>query len=63
MKKSAGARESGQDIAEPAHEPRDKALPSRADILAFILRGNGYPPGAQELPTDLDALKRIPLSR
>ena len=38
MKKSAGARESGQDIAEPAHEPRDKALPSPADILAFIAR-------------------------
>ena len=30
---------SGQDIAEPAYEPRearDKTLPSRADILAFI---------------------------
>ena len=41
MKSSAGARESGQDIAEPAHKPhaaRDKALPSRADILAFITR-------------------------
>jgi len=38
VKKSACARESGQDIAEPAHEPRDKTLPSRADILAFITR-------------------------
>jgi ribonuclease R len=38
VKKSAGARDSGQDIAEPAHERRDKALPSRADILAFIAR-------------------------
>jgi ribonuclease R len=39
VKKSAGARGSGQDIAEPAYEPRearDKTLPSRADILAFI---------------------------
>jgi ribonuclease R len=36
VKKSAGARESGQDFAEPAHAPRDKALPSRADVLAFI---------------------------
>ena len=41
MKKSAGARYSGQGIAEPtqaSHKPRDKALPSRADILAFIAR-------------------------
>jgi ribonuclease R len=38
VKKSAGAREFIHDIAEPAHEPRDKALPSRADILAFIAR-------------------------
>jgi ribonuclease R len=38
VKKSAGARESGQDIAEPAHEPRDEALPSREDVLAFIAR-------------------------
>jgi ribonuclease R len=36
VKKSASARQSGQDIAEPTHEPRDKALPSRADVLAFI---------------------------
>ena len=38
MKKSAGARESAEDFVEPAHEPRDKALPSRADVLAFIAR-------------------------
>ncbi len=41
MKKSAGARKTGQDIAEPAqasHEARDKTLPSRADILGFIAR-------------------------
>jgi mono/diheme cytochrome c family protein len=34
-----------------------------ADILAFILQGNGYPPGAQELPSDASALQRMPLSR
>jgi mono/diheme cytochrome c family protein len=34
-----------------------------ADILAFILRGNGYPPGPQELPSDVEALKRMPLHR
>jgi ribonuclease R len=38
VKTSAGARDSGQDIAEPAHEPRDGDPPSRADILAFIAR-------------------------
>ena len=40
-KKSAGARESGQDIGEPvqaSHAARDEALPSRTDILAFITR-------------------------
>ncbi|MGB6175456.1 MAG: ribonuclease R, partial [Methylocella sp.] len=39
MKTSAGARESARDITEPAHAARaarDKTLPSRADILAFI---------------------------
>ena len=34
MKTSAGTKESGQDIAETG----DQALPSRADILAFIAR-------------------------
>jgi ribonuclease R len=41
VKKSAGARKTGQDIAEPAqasHEARDKTLPSRAVILGFIAR-------------------------
>ncbi|MGH6830572.1 MAG: ribonuclease R, partial [Methylocella sp.] len=39
MKKSAGARESGQDIAEPAqtsHAAHDRGPPSRDEILAFI---------------------------
>ncbi|MGH6819606.1 MAG: ribonuclease R, partial [Methylocella sp.] len=41
MKKSAGARESGLDIAEPAQASRaarDGALPSRDEILTFIAR-------------------------
>jgi ribonuclease R len=38
VKKSAsGGKESGQDIAEPP-QPREEALPLRADILAFIAR-------------------------
>jgi ribonuclease R len=38
VKKSAsGGKEPGQDIAEPP-QPREEALPSRADILAFIAR-------------------------
>ena len=34
-----------------------------ADILAFILQGNGYPPGGQELPSDPSVLQRMRLSR
>jgi mono/diheme cytochrome c family protein len=34
-----------------------------ADILAFILRGNGYPPGPQELPADVSALRQMQLRR
>jgi mono/diheme cytochrome c family protein len=34
-----------------------------ADILAFILQGNGYPPGGQELPSDASALQRMLLRR
>jgi mono/diheme cytochrome c family protein len=34
-----------------------------ADILAFILQGNGYPPGIQELPSDPNALQRMTLRR
>ena len=33
------------------------------DILAFILQGNGYPAGKDELPPDVDALGRMTLSR
>jgi ribonuclease R len=39
VKKSAGGKAAGQAIAEPAREEaQDVALPSRADILAFIAR-------------------------
>jgi ribonuclease R len=45
VKPSAGARETGRESAEPARAPGDimrveqaEALPSRADILAFIAR-------------------------
>jgi mono/diheme cytochrome c family protein len=34
-----------------------------ADILAFVLQGNGYPPGGQELPADAGALQRMTLRR
>jgi mono/diheme cytochrome c family protein len=34
-----------------------------ADILAFVLRGNGYPPGAKELPSDAAALQGVTLKR
>ena len=29
------------------------------DILAFIIQGNGYPPGQEELPADASALARM----
>jgi hypothetical protein len=32
------------------------------DIIAFILKANGFPTGAQELPIDLDALKSIAIT-
>jgi mono/diheme cytochrome c family protein len=33
------------------------------DILAFILQGNGYPAGKDELPADAGALARMTLRR
>jgi len=49
--------------AMPPDNPGGLNDSTYADILAFILRGNGYPPGPQELPSDIDALKKFPLRR
>lgn len=34
-----------------------------ANIMAFMLRANGYQPGAQELPADADALEKFTLKK
>ena len=45
-----GALFSYLKAAMPPDNPGGLNDSTFADILAFILRGNGYPPGAQELP-------------
>jgi len=42
--------------AEPAYQVKPAAA---SDVVAFLLRANGYPAGKTELPTDKAALKRI----
>ncbi len=42
--------------AEPAYQVKPAAAP---DVVAFLLRANGYPEGKTELPADKNALKRI----
>jgi hypothetical protein len=33
------------------------------DIAAYVLSANGFPAGASELPTELDALNQITITR
>jgi S-disulfanyl-L-cysteine oxidoreductase SoxD len=47
----------------PPDNPQGLNDTAYADILAFILQGNGYPPGGQELPSDPSVLQRMRLSR
>ena len=49
--------------AMPPDNPGSLNDSTLADILAFILRGNGYPLGTQELPADVDALRQMSLRR
>jgi mono/diheme cytochrome c family protein len=62
-KSDAGALFSYVRTTMPPDNPGGLNDTTYADILAFILQGNGYPPGAQELPSDVDALQRIPLGK
>ncbi len=62
-KADAGALFTYVKAAMPPDNPGGLNDTTYADILAFILRGNGYPPGAQELPADANALHRMTLSR
>jgi mono/diheme cytochrome c family protein len=49
--------------AMPPDNPGSLNDTTFADILAFILQGNGYPPGPDELPADLEALRQMSLRR
>jgi len=43
----------------PADRPGQLSKQQNADILAYILKFNKFPPGASDLPPDVAALKRI----
>ena len=43
----------------PPEQPGKLTPQQDADVVAHILSVNGFPAGARELPTDLDALKQI----
>jgi len=43
----------------PADRPGQLSRERIGDILAFLLKANGFPAGTQELPTGEDALKTI----
>ena len=43
----------------PEVEPGSLKPEQYASIVAFFLKESGYPEGQQELPSDLDALKKI----
>jgi mono/diheme cytochrome c family protein len=43
----------------PADQPGSLTPRKSADILAYILSVNGFPPGLNELPTDVNQLKAI----
>jgi mono/diheme cytochrome c family protein len=62
-KGEAGALFSYVKTAMPPDNPGGLNDTTYADILAFILQGNDYPPGAQELPADAGALQRMTLGR
>jgi mono/diheme cytochrome c family protein len=43
----------------PADRPGNLSRPQTADILAFLLTSNGFPPGDKDLPSDAAALAKI----
>ena len=43
----------------PQEAPDSLGLPAYVDIVSFLLKSNGGPAGASELPTESDALKKI----
>ena len=53
----ARARLSG--VPAPPEQPGKLTPQQNADVVAHILSVNGFPAGAAELPSDVEALKRI----
>jgi cytochrome c len=49
--------------AMPGDHPGKLTGQQTADLLAFILRANHFPPGSAELPPDTQKLRRIRLER
>lgn len=43
----------------PVEEPQSYSPVLKAQIVAYLLRLNGMPPGPDELPTDVETLKKI----
>ncbi len=48
-----------ETMPAPPEQPGKLSPQQNADVVAHILSGNGFPPGAAELPTDPAELKRI----
>jgi mono/diheme cytochrome c family protein len=60
---SAGALFAYVKATMPTDNPGGLNDSTYADILAFVLQSNGYPPGDAELPSNADALERMTLGR
>jgi mono/diheme cytochrome c family protein len=48
-----------QTMPAPPEQPGKLSPQQNADVVAHILSVNGFPPGAAELPSDIEQLKRI----
>ena len=50
-------------LAMPPDRPGQLSPQTYADLVAFLLSNNGYPPGDKELPTDQNAQQTMSLKR
>jgi mono/diheme cytochrome c family protein len=50
-------------LAMPPDRPGQLSPQTYADLVAFLLSNNGYPPGDKELPTDQNAQQNMSLKR
>ena len=50
-------------LAMPPDRPGQLSPQTYADLVAFLLSNNGYPPGDKELPTDPSAQQNLSLKR